>query len=82
LDNIGLFYNTLEEAQAANIKNGLVYITSTKLLYTIKDDIIEEFNVNSSSVAVNKLEVSSDVINGSVKLVLSVANDEYLILAD
>lgn len=81
LDNIGLNYNSLEELQSAKIQNGLAYVLNTKTLYTIKDGIIEEFGAKLNT-AVNKLSVEGDVISGNVKLVLSVLDDEYLILAD
>lgn len=81
LDNIGLNYNSLEELQSAKIQNGLAYVLSTKTLYTIKDGVIEEFGAKLNT-AVNKLSVEGDVISGNVKLVLSVLDDEYLILAD
>ena len=82
LDNIGMYYNTLEEVQKAGIKNGIVYIIDTKKLYTIKEGIIEEFEATLKTVTVEKENENSDVINGSVKIVLSVLDDEYLILAD
>jgi hypothetical protein len=77
-----MYYNTLEEAQKAGIKNGIVYIIDTKKLYTIKEGVIEEFEATLKTVTVEKENENSDVINGSVKIVLSVLDDEYLILAD
>jgi hypothetical protein len=52
------------------------------MLYTIKNGYIEEFKASLTSIAVDNNQFEGDVINGKVKLVLSVADDEYLVLAD
>lgn len=82
LDNIGFQYNTLDDVKQANLKNGLVYVIDTNMLYTIKNGYIEEFKASLTSIAVDNNQFEGDVINGKVKLVLSVADDEYLVLAD
>lgn len=82
LDNIGLNYSSLQELQKAGIQNGIAYVLDTKTLYTIKDGIIEEFKATLNTVAVDNASVNGDVISGKVKLVLSILDDEYLILAD
>ena len=40
-ENLGLYFNTLEEVKNSNIQNGLVYVLSTKKLYAIQNGIIE-----------------------------------------
>lgn len=82
LDNIGLNYNSLEELQSAKIQNGIAYVLNTKTLYTIKDGVVEEFEAKLKTVSVDNTSVEGDVISGKVKLILSILDDEYLILAD
>lgn len=83
LDNIGIYYDTLTEVQSAGIKNGIVYVTENKTLYTIKDGVIEEFEAKLKTVTVEKgSDNNREVINSDVKIVLSILDDEYLVLAD
>lgn len=83
LDNIGIYYDTLTEVQSAGIKNGIVYVTENKTLYTIKDGVIEEFEAKLKTVTVEKeSDDNGEVINSAVKIVLSILDEEYLILAD
>ena len=82
LNNIGIYYDTLEDVKAANIKNGIVYVLNTKTLYTIYNGIIEEFEAKIKTVTVDKEEKDGEIINSSVKIILSVLDQEYLILAD
>ena len=82
LENIGMYYNTLEEVEKSGIKNGLVYVMDTKNLYTIKDGIVEEFEAKVKTVTVEKEDEVGEVINSSVQIVLSVLDEEYLVLAD
>ena len=42
LSNLGIYYNTMEDLNNSNLKNGLAYVLQTKTLYTIHDGIIEE----------------------------------------
>lgn len=81
LFNIGMFYNSIEEVKAANIKNGIVYIIKEKTFYTIRDGIIEEFEAKIKTVEVEKQE-TEETINSSVKITLSINDKEYFILAD
>ena len=80
--NIGLIYNSLEELQSAKVQNGIAYVLNTKTLYTIKDGIIEEFEAKLKNITVDNKSADGDVISGEVKLILSILDDEYLILAD
>ncbi len=49
LVNIGLFYNTLTEAQNANIQSGLVYVIETQKLYTANAGQLTEFVITTTS---------------------------------
>ena len=82
LDNIGMYYNTLKEVEDAKIQHGLVYVLENKTLYTIQDGVITEFEAKLKTVEVDNVNTGEDVIKGKVKLVLSILDDEYLILAD
>lgn len=86
VENLGLYYDTLEDAQNAGIQNGLVYILSTKKLYTAFDGALEEFQAQLKTIAVEEeqenQDIKGEVINSSIKIVLSVADAEYLILSD
>lgn len=81
LFNIGMFYDSLDDVKKSNIKNGVVYIIKEKTFYTIRDGIIEEFEAKIKTVEVEKQE-TEETINSSVKIILSIADKEYLVLAD
>lgn len=69
-ENLGLYFNTLEEAQNANIQNGLVYVLSTKTLYAIQNGAFEEFIIELRPVAVEQTNTNSgDNINSSTQIV-------------
>lgn len=78
--NLGLIYSTLEEAQESGIQNGFVYITDTKQIYTVREGIFEEFQATLKTVTVEEEEERGDVINSSVKIVLSIASLEHLVI--
>ena len=80
LENIGIQYNTLTELQSAGIKNGLAYVCDTATLYTVKNGDIKEFEAQLKTVTVEK--ETGGGMNSSEKIVLSILDDEYLILAD
>ena len=82
LDNIGMYYNTLNDVKLAGIQNGIVYIVEEKTLYTIKDGLIEEFEAKVKTISVDQEMEGVKVIDSSVKIVLSILDDEYLVLAD
>lgn len=85
IENIGLYYNTLEDAQNAGVQNGLVYIISTKKLYTVFNGVYEEFQAQLKTIAVEEKQeqdIKGEVINSSIKIVLSISGIEYLILSD
>lgn len=82
LSNIGMYYNTLEDLKKSNIKNGLAYVLEDSTLYTIKDGTISEFEAKLKTVTVEKETQEGEVINSSTQIVLSVLDDEYIILGD
>ena len=85
IENIGLYYNTLEDAQNAGVQNGLIYIISTKKLYTVFNGVLEEFQAQLKTIAVEEKQeqdIKGEVINSSIKIVLSISGIEYLILSD
>lgn len=43
IENLGIYYNTLQEAEASGIQDGLVYIINTKQLFTVSGGVFEEF---------------------------------------
>ena len=83
LENIGMYYNTLEDVKEANIKNGIVYVINDKTLYTIQNGNISEFEAKLKTVTVEEQqEEIGEVINSSIKIVLSILDTEYLTLVD
>ena len=82
LKNIGLYYNKLEDVYKADIKNGIVYVLDTNNFYIIKNGAIEEFQATLKSVTVDEETDGVKVINSSVKIILSILDEEYLVLAD
>lgn len=69
-ENLGLYFNTLEEVKNSNIQNGLVYVLSTKKLYAVQNGLLEEFLIELKPVAVEQTNTNSgDSINSSSKIV-------------
>ena len=56
LVNAGLYYETLEDAQEAGIKAGLIFIVNEGKLYIVKDGILSEYTPTSSSQSGNDIE--------------------------
>lgn len=82
LENIGMYYNTLDEVKQSGIQNGIVYVLEDKNLYTIFDGVINEFEAKLKTITVeqeNQRE-QGNTINNSVKIILSIKNDTYLSL--
>jgi predicted heme/steroid binding protein len=80
LENIGIIYNTLEELNNSGIQNGLVYVIENQGLYTVKDGVIKEFEAKVTTVTVENNDEQGEVINSSLKIVLSINSVDYLIL--
>lgn len=82
LENIGMYYNTLEEVENAKIQNGIVYVIDSKTLYTIKDGLIEEFEAKLQTITVEEQIDQGNKINNSVEIVLSIKDKDYIILSN
>lgn len=82
LENIGMYYNTLEDVQQAGIQNGLVYVLSDQNLYTIKDGNISEFEAKLKTVTVEKEQQEGEIIKSAVNIILSVADSDYMIISN
>ena len=91
LINIGLYYDTITDLINANVQNGFAFVLENNTLYTINNGNISEFEAKVQTVAVENAETSKndisqndygDQINGSVQIILSVANEKYVILSD
>ena len=82
LINIGIQYNTLEEVKEAKLTEGIVYVSDTKTLYTISNGIIEEFSAKFKTITEEEKETEGNLINDDVKIILSIAESEYLSLID
>lgn len=80
LENIGMYYNTLDDVNKAGIQNGLVYVLENQNLYTIKNGAVSEFEAKLKTVSVEKEEQEGEIISSSVKIVLSILDVEYLVL--
>jgi hypothetical protein len=73
----------LEEVKKAKLTEGIAYVSDTKTLYTISDGIIEEFSAKLKTVTEEKKEeTEGNLINDDVKIILSIAESEYLSLLD
>jgi hypothetical protein len=82
LENIGMYYNTLEEVQQAGIQNGLVYVLSDQALYTVKDGVVAEFEAKLKTVTVEKEQQEGEIIKSAVNIILSVADSDYMIIGN
>ena len=82
LENIGIYYNTYTELESSDIQNGIAYVLENGNLYTIKNGIISDFEATLKTVTVETSKNQEGVINSSFKIVLSILDDEYLILQD
>ena len=80
LENIGMYYNTLDDVRSANITNGLVYVLEDSTLYTIKEGIISEFEAKLKTVTVETNNEQGEIINSTIKIVLSILDEEYISL--
>ena len=89
LKNIGFYYNSLTEAQSANITAGLIYVEQDQKLYIVNNKQISEYQIVSNSpstsifeeITVGNLRIykenNKSIIN-SPNLSLIINNKEYL----
>lgn len=85
LTNIGLFYDTLEDATNSKIQYGLIYVKDTNKLYLVKDGNINEYQVVSNlpssgkfdDLTIGNISIKENNIN-STQLNLSINNISYI----
>ena len=82
MENIGMYYDTLDDVEKSGIQNGIVYVLEDRSLYTIKDGVILEFEAKLKTVSVEKENEDGERINSSVQVVLSVLDTDYIVLRD
>lgn len=82
LENIGIYYNTLQDVENAGIQNGLVYVIEDRNLYTITNGVISEFEAKLKTVTVEQEDEQGEVINSSIQVVLSISDSQYLVIRD
>ena len=82
MENIGMYYDTLDDVHKAGIQNGIVYVLEDRSLYTIKDGDVLEFEAKLKTVSVEKENEDGERLNSSVKVVLSVLDKDYIVLKD
>jgi hypothetical protein len=75
-----MYYNTLEDLKSDSIVDGLAYVLENNTLYVIRDGNISEFEAKLKTVTVEKENEHGEVINSSIKIVLSILDQEYLVL--
>lgn len=56
LVNAGLYYETLEKAQQAGVKAGLIFVVSEGKLYVVKDGILSEYTPVGTSQSDNDIK--------------------------
>ena len=87
LQNIGLCYDTFQNAYNAKIQQGIIYCEDTKKLYTIKDGLMTEYVVDISwPNLVNIGEITIDGENNTISsggnIHISSNNSRYISIAD
>ena len=89
LTNIGLFYDTLEDATNSKIQYGLIYVKDTNKLYLVKDGNINEYQVVSNlpssgkfdDLTIGNINIKENSVNSS-QLNLSINGVPYIQLQD
>lgn len=81
LSNIGLYFNTLDEAKQRGIDKGIAYILDTKKLYRVIDgEFIEFSEENTESIA----DASSRITESpeTEQILMSILGEDYILLRD
>lgn len=63
LQNLGIYFNTLQDVQNSGITSGLVYVLENNTLYNIKDRMVEIFLPQPTALAVEEINKIGEVIN-------------------
>lgn len=83
LKNIGIIYSTLEELKEDNIENGIAYVIENNSLYKIINKEIINFQANVEQIEVEQTEEEEGkIINSSFKIILSISDNQYIILSN
>lgn len=90
LTNIGLVYQTLQDAKDANIKAGIIFIKDSGQLYVVKDGSITEYSTTSdnqsgnvfSKLTVGDVQLYESYIMGISSLNIGVKDQDYIQLQD
>ena len=85
LTNIGLYYDTLDQANQAQIQAGLIYVKDTNKLYLINEGTIAEYQVTASlpntgkfdELTIGNINIKNSIINGD-QLSLTINNTPYI----
>lgn len=86
LSNIGVYYNTLQDARTANVQTGIIYIIDEGSLYYVKEGNFQKFayEVNiPNPLQVGNITINGDssTIYGSQNLYLGSDENTYISLA-
>lgn len=84
LTNIGFYYETLEEANAAGLTSGIIYVKGDNKLYFIKDGILTEYiNTQNTLPSTENTESTESTENLYIEgNSLWVGNDKYITCDD
>lgn len=85
LTNIGLYYDTLDQVNQAQIQAGLIYVKDTNKLYLINEGTITEYQVAASlpstgkfdELIIDNINIQGNIINGD-QLSLTINNIPYI----
>ena len=87
LSNIGLYYNTLDDAKAAKLTSGIIYILDQNKFYYIDNNEYKEYKPTSILEVPNPLIIDKLSLNGSDQeitakssLKFNIANSKYFSL--
>ena len=87
LQNIGLCYNTYQEAYSAKIQQGIVYCEDTKKLYTVNEGILTEYTLTIQWP--EQLTLGNIIIDGTTntiyangQLYLGIGTNRYIECSD
>ena len=85
LTNIGLYYDTLDQVNQAQIQAGLIYVKDTNKLYLVNEGVVTEYQVVASlpstgkfdELTIGNINIQGNVINGD-QLSLTINNIPYI----
>lgn len=78
LQNLGLYFNTLEEVLNSGIQNGFCYVTEKQTLYLIKDGVASEFKPKTQTVTVENEEGKQETDINGINQTVSIDNTSFV----